>query len=57
MLISPKVVVFVLAKNITKSQLPYIWIVVVVASQEEKSPMDDVQNTSSNHLAHHHLHI
>jgi hypothetical protein len=57
MLISPKVVVFVLAKNITKSQLPYIWIVVVVASQEDKSPMDDVQNTSSNHLAHHHLHI
>jgi hypothetical protein len=57
MLIFPNAPSLVLAKNITNSQLPYIWIVVAMASQEDKSPMDDVQNTNTNHLAHHHLHI
>jgi hypothetical protein len=47
----------VLARNVTNSRLPYIWIVVVMASQEDKSPTDDVQNTSINRLAHHHIHI
>jgi len=47
----------ILAKNITNSQLPYIWIVVAMASQEDKSLVDDVQNTGANRLAHHQLDI
>jgi hypothetical protein len=46
----------ILVKNIKKFQLPYIWIIVDMASQKEKSYVDDVQNTGTNHLAHHHLH-
>jgi hypothetical protein len=45
----------ILAKNITNFQFPYIWIIVDMACQEDKSHVDDVQNIGTNHLAHHHL--
>jgi hypothetical protein len=32
----------ILAKNIKKFQLPYIWIIVDMVNQEEKSHVDDV---------------